>query len=431
MNNERSKTFIALGILIASVLIAVILVMSRPTIEQKLSTPVEPLVDVVKVSKRQVAIPVAVQGNVRARTQTQLIADVAGRITWVSERFVAGGYFKKGEQLARIDDRNYVAAVKRAQAAIAGAKSVLATEKGRTEVALREWNQGAKNAKRSAAATELYLRKPQLVEAKARLASAHADLLQAEADLEHTIVRAPYDAMVGDKAVDLGQSVSQGVMLGSVFAIDSAEVRVPLPEKELQFLAIPNTFSEESQHFPKVKVSGTGAFSRQLWEGRLIRTEGVLNERTRSMTAVIEVQDPYGLLGNEEHRKMPLRMGSYVNAVIDGKPINDLIKLSQAAINPGNKVWLVNGEGRLEVRTVDILTRTADSAYISGGLDHADIVSLTTLSSFTTGAKVRIASVNGETPKDSLKLSPEQNSAASEPNTEHEAPAVSASNAAL
>lgn len=412
MDSDRNKLFLAAGILIVSILIAALLVMSRPTVEQTLSKPVRPLVDVAQVEKRRVAIPVAAQGNVRARTKTQLIADVAGRVEWVSDKFVAGGYFEKGDELARIDDRNYVAAVKRAKASIASAKSALATEKGRAEVALREWNKGAKNTKRSSAAADLYLRKPQLSEAQARLESAEADLLQANADLEHTVLRAPYNAMISEKGIDLGQSVSPGTMLGSLFAIDTAEVKVPLPEKELQFLNIPNNFDSEQQHLSRVTISGTGAFSAQQWQGRLVRTEGVLNERTRSMTAIVEVQDPYGLLGNQAHRAQPLRIGSYVNARIEGKPIDDLIKLSQAAINPGNKIWLVNKKGRLETRTVEILTRTSDSAYISGGLENDDMVSLTSLSSFSTGAQVRIATINGEPPQDTLQLSMDAETAA-------------------
>ncbi|MFK7733949.1 MAG: efflux RND transporter periplasmic adaptor subunit [Pseudomonadales bacterium] len=406
MKTEQFKILAPIAILLGAILIATLLVLSKPAAEQKHSTPIQPLVDIVVAEKRTVAIPVSAQGTVRARTETQLIADIAGRVQSISDRFRVGGYFERGQEMARIDNRMYVAAVKRAQAAVAGANSALATEKGRSEVAHKEWQQRGKKTKRSEAALALYLRKPQLEEAKAKLASAKADLRQAQADLEHTVVRAPYDAMVKSQSIDLGQYLNQGTMMGSVFAIDTAEVNVPLPEKELQFVRIPDAFDQTEAIYPKVILRGTGSQSALQWQGRLIRTEGVLDEKTRSMTAVVEVTDPYGLLGNSAHREQPLRMGTYVNASIDGKPIAGLIEISQAAINPGNKIWLVNQHGRLEQRTVDILTRTAETAYVKGGLAHGDKVSTTSLSSFVTGAEVRIASINGEAPEQSLTLSP-------------------------
>ncbi len=406
LKTEHFKILAPIAILLGATLIAVLLVLSKPAAEQKHSTPVQPLVDIVVAEKRTVAIPVSAQGTVRARTETQLIADVAGRVQSLSDRFRAGGYFKRGEEMARIDNRMYVAAVKRAEAAVASAQSALATEKGRSEVALKEWQQRGQNTKRSEAALALYLRKPQLEEAEAKLASAKADLRQAQADLEHTVIRAPYNAMVRTQSIDLGQYLNQGTMIGSVFAVDTAEVNIPLPEKELQFVRIPDAFDQTEAVYPRVVLRGTGSQSSLQWEGRLVRTEGILDEKTRSMTAVVEVKDPYGLLGNASHRAQPLRLGTYVNASIDGKPIADLIEISQAAINPGNKVWLVNERGRLEQRTVDILTRTEETAYVSGGLEHGDKVSTTSLSSFVTGAEVRIASINGEAPEHNLTLSP-------------------------
>ncbi len=414
LNTEQFKILAPIAILLGATLIAALLVLAKPAAEQKHSTPVQPLVDIVVAEKRTVAIPVSAQGTVRARTETQLIADVSGRVQSLSERFRAGGYFKRGEEMARIDNRMYVAAVKRAEAAVAGANSALATEIGRSEVAHKEWQQRGKKTKRSEAALALYLRKPQLAEAEAQLASAKADLRQAQADLEHTVVRAPYNAMVKSQSIDVGQYLNQGAMIGSVFAIDTAEVNVPLPEKELQFVRIPDAFDQTDAIYPKVVLRGTGSQSALHWQGRLVRTEGVVDEKTRSMTAVVEVADPYGLLGNSEHRKQPLRLGTYVKAYIDGKPISDLIEISQAAINPGNKVWLVNERGRLEQRTVNILTRTAETAYINGGLAHGDKVSTTSLSSFVTGAEVRIASINGEAPEQSLTLSPASTDAATD-----------------
>ncbi len=404
MNTEQFKIYGPLLILLGALALTVLLIMSRPEARQAEPKQVQPLVDVVEVQRQTVSIPVEAQGNVKASQQTLLIADVAGRVEWLADEFRAGGFFRKGAKLARIDQRDYVAAVKRAEAGVASAESALAQERGRADVARKEWETRGKNIARSDAATALYLRKPQLAEAQSRLESARADLVQAKADLEHTIVRAPYDAMVRDKAIDLGQSLSRGNHIATLFSVATAEVEVPLPQRDLPFIALPNAFAQEAQHTPRVLLSGTGAASQLQWQGRLVRTQGVVDETTRTLTAIVEVPDPYGVLGNEQHRNNPLRIGSYVRARIDGRPIPGLIRLSQAAIHPGNKVWLVNSEQRLEQRKIEVLMRSAQDAYVTSGLNDGDWVSTTSLSSFSTGAKVRIASLNGEQPEPRLQL---------------------------
>lgn len=405
LNKENFKTFGPLIILILAIMSYFLLSGLAEEPEKQELKPDEPLVDAVRVESKTITIPVEAQGSVEARTQTRLLADVAGRVRWLDSRFEAGGYFKKGDVMARIDDRSYVAAVKRAEAQVASAESMLATETGRAEVALKEWELRGQKVKRSEAATALFLRKPQLAEAQARLDSAKADLMQAKVDLGHTVVNAPYDCLVKGKSIDLGQSLSPGAAIAEVFAVDAALVRVPLPENDLQFLALPEM--NGNAHAPRVQLNGTGAMQSKTWEGRLIRTEGVLDPKTRSLMAVIEVKDPYGLSnkeGSDANKANPLRIGSFVTAKIDGSAINGLYELSQAAINPGNKIWVINDEQRLEARKVSIRTRTNESAYIEEGLSDGELVSLTSLSSFATGARVRIATVNGETPQDQLQL---------------------------
>ncbi|HCS29529.1 MAG TPA: efflux transporter periplasmic adaptor subunit, partial [Spongiibacteraceae bacterium] len=153
------------------------------------------LIDVAEVVKQDVPVNIASQGTVSPRTQTTLIAEVSGRVVEVSPKFKAGGFFTAGEILLQIDDRDYKAELKRAESAVASARSNLALEKGRAQVAYRDWQKFSKGVSRNAEADELAQRKPQLAEAQARLDSAEADLARARDNLDRTTIRLPYSGM--------------------------------------------------------------------------------------------------------------------------------------------------------------------------------------------------------------------------------------------
>ena len=108
---------------------------------------------------------------------------------------------------------------------------------------------------------ELYLRKPQLAEAEARLQSAEADLEESRRNLAKTSIVAPYDGLVSSKSVDIGQFVNPGTVLAETFAVDYAEVRLPIPETKLAFLDLPGAGkAPDLNKMAKLFASGTEKF---------------------------------------------------------------------------------------------------------------------------------------------------------------------------
>jgi RND family efflux transporter MFP subunit len=400
---SKIKTLAPIGLLVAALLISYALIKMRPEAGHHVPVKPQPLVNIETVHAQSVTIPVTAQGNVRPRAETLLVSEVSGKVVSTAEHFNIGGFFRKGDVLLSMDNSRYVAAVKRAEADVASARSALASEKGRADVAYKEWEQRAKAIKRSREATDLYLRKPQLQEAEARLAAAEADLIQARTDLANTRIIAPYDGLLADKQADVGQFISPGQSVAKLYAIDQAEVRVSIAEHTLAFLQ--NTDGKAAP----VTLHGSGGQQALQWQGRLVRTEGVFNEKTRTMTAVISVQDPYGFLGNTEHTATPLRIGSFVRAEIEGRTLDNIIPMSLAALKPGNKVWLVDDKNRLSSRNVDVIYKTRDTAFISSGLEDGNRVSLTALSNYVSGLRVRIVQEQEEdSTEDRLKLSADQ-----------------------
>jgi RND family efflux transporter MFP subunit len=332
------------------------------------------------------------------------VSEVAGRVVEVSPSFVAGGFFNEGDVLIKLDDQNYRAAVSRAQASVAAAKSLLEQEKGQADVAQREWDRMSAEQQSRIRAKELYLRKPQLQEAVARLESAQADLDQAVSDLNKTTIIAPYDGLVSSKNTDIGQYVTTGASIAETFAVDYAEVRLPIPETKIAFLDLPShtdnlSAADSMENAPEVDLVSRIGNQDYHWTGKLSRTEGVLDTRTRVLFSVVQIADPYNLNSqnsrNSEWNDEPLRIGTYVNATIRGRMLEDVIVLPRYTLQANNVIWTADAEGRLRPKTVEVLTINGDDVYISAGLDNGDRVILTRLENPLNGSPVQIKEIEG------------------------------------
>ncbi len=224
-------------------------------------------------------------------------------------------------------------------------------------------------------------------QAQAQLLAAQADLVSAEDKLERTVIRSPYDALVSGKHSELGQYVSPGSRLADIFSVETAEVRLPIPQSRLDYLDLPR-LGEEAVGAPIDLYTDVGGEVRH-WTATLHRTEGVFDERSRSLYAVARVDDPYSLHDPDREQ---LRIGTFVNANIQGRAIENIVPLPRYVLRAGNFVWVVDDNKRLRNRKVTLLRTGGDTVYVSAGLDNGDLVSLTTLDSSFESAEVEIQS---------------------------------------
>ena len=379
-------------IVIIAIGIAIMLYISRPE-QEKQVLPETPLsLDAYSVFGETVTMSIQSQGMVQASTETLLAAEVQGRIIEVGKNFVAGAQVSRGEILLKIDDLNYRTAVIRAEAALAQAKTQLAEERGRADVALRDWSRHQKNNSRSDEAKQLALREPQITEAVANLNAAKADLEQAREQLKRTDIIAPYDGLVRSRLVDLGQHVSLGMDLGLYFSTAKAEVRLPIAEHKLALLEMDRQDSSPS----KIILSIDSPQSSQQWLAELSRAESVIDERNRMLYLVAEILDPYQLKSSDN--KPPLRVGSFVSAKIIGKKIDNVFRVPQAVIQSDNSVWIINKNGQLHRREINIIMTDGDYAFVSKGLYDNDKIASGYIDPSVSGRKVNIAQLIKLTP---------------------------------
>jgi RND family efflux transporter MFP subunit len=352
--------------------------------ERREEGPRAMLVDTIQAHKSDLSLVVHSQGSVRPRTETSIVAEVSGKIVSVSPNFIAGGFFRAGEVLLQIDPSDYEAALKRAQANLASRHAQLADQKARSEQALKDW----RNLGRSGQPSDLVLRKPQLAEAQAGVQAAEAELQKAERDLERTRIRVPYDGLVRSKDADIGQFVSPGTRLGVTFAVDRAEIRLPLSATDASFLDLPSATDPGDSPRPRVQLVSDVAGLTSRWEAEIIRTEGVVDERSRVTYAVASLDDPYGVLGVSRQDALPI--GTFVRAEIQGRSAQGVVILPRSVMNSDNNILVVNGRNELEVRQVTVLRAEPENVYISDGVEDGEHVITTRLEAPIPGTLVEI-----------------------------------------
>ncbi len=381
--NQALKKLLPISILVILLLVAAVILRNPPEVEfapRDLSPQMT--VETVQLAPTDYQISVPSYGIVRPRIQSMLVAQVAGQIVDKAPNFDEGGYFAAGDVMLTIDPRDYAADVRIAEAALADARQALAEEQARGEQARIDWqrlgNEGA--------APDLVLRKPQLLAAEARVTSAEANLEKAQLDLERTRVRAPFAGRVLRQLVDLGQVVSVNSQLAEFYSIDIAEVRLPIANSDLAFVELPEASGSDDTKTVPVQIFSDLAGS-DVWEARVVRTEAAIDDSARQLHVLAHINSPFR--PDEKHR-VPLKIGQYVTADIEGRKLDNVIVVPTSAIYQGSYVYVVD-DGLLQRRSIDIAWKDSDEAIVASGLEAGDDLVVTVLGQVTSGTPVRVA----------------------------------------
>lgn len=402
------KALLPAIVLVAGLLSTTALIVVRPAARPAAPEVKLPLVEVMEVQPREVRLTVHAQGTVEPRTETDLVSEVAGRVVWVSPRFESGGFFRAGEPLVRLDARDHENAAERARAALERAES----EQSLAEATLER----RRSLREAGAASRAALDE---AESRARVAGANvrdarAALDQAEHDLARCTIEAPFDGRVRETRVDPGEYLAPGAPVGRVFAVDYAEVRLPIPNADLAFLDLPEGYdrlppegAEAEDHAgsddgPRVVLQGRYAGREHRWNATLVRTEGALDARTRMVQAVARVEEPYER--GADASGAPLPVGLFVEAEIEGRVFGNLVELPRSALRGDDELVVVGEDSRLERRRVEVVRSDRDRVYVSGGLRPGERVATTRLDVVVDGMEVRAvaAETTGSAPGPAL-----------------------------
>ncbi|WP_448565695.1 efflux RND transporter periplasmic adaptor subunit [Thalassotalea ganghwensis] len=383
---RKKQILVPIAILIAGILLFVAFSSMKKPPEEKAKVDKTPIVAVENIEMGPMLLTVDSYGVVKPKYETELVAQVSGQIVELSETFVRGGFVKQGQLLARIDPNDYRAALIDAQANLASAKASLEKEQAQGKVAEREWK-----AITDTSPTALSLRKPQLAQELARVKAAEAAVLRAQRNLERTEIIAPYDAMIQSREIGLGAFVSTGRSIGKVLGTAIAEVRLPVADNELQFL-------EQQGLDAQVVLKGEFAGQEQEWHAKVVRNEGVVDDKSRMSYFVAQVKDPYGLNGKDSDH-IPLRFGAYVKAQINGVSLAKATKIPRYLVN-NNQVAVLDADSKLHLVDIEIVRQIGRDVIVSSGLAQGDKMIVSALDYPVEGMKLALPSDKSVTDED-------------------------------
>ncbi len=309
--------------------------------------------------------------------EISLVPQVAGKVVEMSPDMVDGGAFEKGDVLLRIDPQDYEIAATLAKARLKDAESKFIQAREESAAAREEWAELHGNN----TPPPLVAKEPQLAAASAQLDASRAELIKAELQLDRTRIRAPFDGRVADKEVDIGQYVATGQKLAVLYATQAAEIVVPLPTEDLAWFQVPGFTNGNGQGADAVVEVQIAGEARQ-WPGRVVRSEGKLDQRTRMVNVVVQIENPYAT-------RPPLAVGLFAKVTIRGRMLDQAALIPRAALRDNDQVWVVDPKGRLAFRTVEVARLGFDGAIIHNGLKHGEQIVVSTLKGVSNGMRVR------------------------------------------
>jgi len=387
--SPRKKRFIQFGISVVLIAMGVVgflvLTASKPEMKKRKPPAPVPMVRTIKTNSGPQTVYIKGEGTVRPLREINLVSEVGGKVVGVSPALVNGGVFKEGDTLLQIDPVDYELAVTLARAKVKEAESRLELAEEEALAAVEEWrllypDSSSEDSKPSA----LVAKEPQLAAAQARLEADKADLRKALLHLERTKLKAPFAGRVGEENVDVGQYVSPGQTLGSLYSTEAAEIVVPLEGGDLFWFDVPAFTSTDGRGAPAV-IRASLAGRELSWPGKVVRTEGRLDERTRMIHVVVRVDKPYA-------RRPPLVFGLFVTVEIEGRNLHNCTVIPRGALHQGNVVWVLDQESRLRFRKVEVARVQGDEVVVTKGLEDGEAVVTTPLKAVTDGMTVRMVS---------------------------------------
>lgn len=227
----------------------------------------------------------------------------------------------------------------------------------------------------------LVAKEPQLAAARARLEAERADLQKALLHLTRTEIRAPFNGRVSAENVDIGQYVTGGQTLATLFSTDAAEIVLPLEDESLRWFHVPGFTPGDGPGSPaaiKARIAGRDL----IWQGRVARAEAQLDAGTRLINVIVRVDNPYV-------SRPPLASGLFVTVEIQGSRLENAVLVPRSALRENGTVWVVADDGRLSFRKVTVARLLPEGAILNAGLENNEKVVISSLKAVTDGMRVR------------------------------------------
>ena len=344
-----------------------------PTVP-KVSKKVKPtFVEVLTARVRDEQTVIAAYGTVQGHQRLIVQPEISGRVVKLNPRLVIGETLNNGAALLQIDPRDYQIAVNEQRASLAKAEFDLKMELGNQAVAKREWNLLNPSAGEvNTLSRQLALRRPHLKEKRIALAAAKSRLRGAQLNLQRTVLRTPFNALVLNESVEISQLINPQSSVATLVGTDEFRVQVSVPIQQVEGIAFPGAGHPQGSPVRVIRERGGG--EPVVRQGTVVELLGDVTENGRMAQVLVAVADPLELAKPAQVRR-PLLLGEYVRVEIQGPELHDVIVLPRDVIREGSRVWVKNAENQLDVRPVDVVLSRKETVVIGRGLrDGEEII---------------------------------------------------------
>lgn len=372
------KLVIVLLILGAGLMAARWLTATKPTARRQPVSVGPALVDTVKALPEDIQVYIDAMGTVIPAREVTLQPRVSGKVVSVHPDLVPGGRFQEGKVILTIDDKDYQYALEQRKADVARARMELRSEEGRAAIAAQEWELLAGEIPTTPQGKALALRKPQIRSARAALEGTLGALKKARLDLERTVIKAPFNAFVKEKMVDLGQQVTPASPLVSLAGTNQFWVQISVPVDRLPYIRLPISNTKQGAETRIFQETG-GRDPAAVRKGYVVRLLGELDPAGRMARLLVAIPDPLGLESPEtdetdqnqeswesRREEIPLLLGAYVRVAVEGPVLEDVFSISRQTLREGDVVWLLDENDRLAMAQVEIVWRLKDDLLVRG-----------------------------------------------------------------
>lgn len=398
------KIVLPLAIIAGAFALGKLILATGPEAKKRPAKPRITTVETLQVKPQDYAVVITASGIVQTSTQTTVASEVAGKITEVSPRFQEGAYFDKGDTLLRIDTANYDSAIKIADSDLQASRYALqqldAEEKANVNalrLAQNNLNLGKKELERvrgiwnkrliarsvlDAEQQKITQLQQQVADQQGKLstyasrkAALQANIMSAEARLERerlnlsrTRITAPYSGRVLEQRVDLGQFVSTGTALGTVYATDSVDVELPLSLQQYEWLGMPEHFRNreiDTSKLPSVVFTNTTSDKQNRWQGTIIRSNAALDDKSRQIKVIARIDNPFEV---NDQQTTPVRIGQYLTARINGKTLQNVYVLPPTAVRQGRDILLMV-DGKVQITPVELVWNNDNEVVVRSQTD--------------------------------------------------------------
>ncbi len=381
------RVIISAIIILVGVGVARYMILNKPKVSRRPPEKIAPLVEVIPLFPESYPIKIEAMGSVIPSREVVLRVPVGGEIISMSEDFALGGQLEAGTKIMQIDPTDYKLDLQQKQRALTNAEYEYRIEQGRQDVARQEWDLLYGDKPSTEVESTLALRKPHLEKVQAEIKAAKAELEQAEVNLTRTGVKAPFNALVRNKYVDMGSYVSSQEKLADLVGTDEYWVQVSLPVDRLQWVTISENGGEPGS---RAFVHYRNNMSRP---GTVLRLMADLSQEGRMARLLISVEDPLGLHENSE-KYDPLLIGEFVRVSIEGDTLDNVYRIPRNALRDNSFIWLADRNDKLMVRPVQSLWRDQENILIRDGIQPGDRLIISALSAPADGMSVRTGEKN-------------------------------------